>query len=240
MSNEPDNTNIQDRYAARLAADLESNEKEREAIHSKIADLQARLEQLDNEHAWLSTMRGTVVGAPAARERAAQSPDGNAEAVLAEPAVQAIPQPRRAKKAASEPRGRRKKAAQAKPAGEAKAPKAAAKKKSEGPPLRELILDLLAQHHQPRMVGEVVNELAEAHPERAASNQVVRNTLEALVAKNYVERERKQGSVFYTARENDAAAAETAPETASEAAAPEAAEEKAAPEAAEEKVAAEV
>ncbi|MGP9022584.1 hypothetical protein ACT1U9_29790 [Streptomyces sp. BR1] len=76
---------------------------------------------------------------------------------------------------------------------------------SGGPTLRELVLGLFADHKEPRTVADIVGELATAHPDRTTSSQVVRNTLEALVAKGDLERERKQGSVFYTAPQHDAA-----------------------------------
>ncbi|MBD0746786.1 hypothetical protein [Streptomyces sp. CBMA152] len=75
---------------------------------------------------------------------------------------------------------------------------------SGGPTLRELVLGLFADHKEPRTVADIVGELATAHPDRTTSSQVVRNTLEALVAKGELERERKQGSVFYTAPQHDA------------------------------------
>ncbi|WP_162890054.1 hypothetical protein [Streptomyces olivoreticuli] len=186
MTDGMDDANIQARYAAQFAADLENNEKEQES-------LRARLEQLAEEHVWLSGMRGTVAGEKDAPGDAAGSADGAASAA----AAGNVPRPRRAKKAADAP-GRRKKPAQAK---SAETPKAAEgrTRKSDGPTLGELVLGLLTQHHQPRMVSEVVNELGQAHPERTVSAQVVRNTVEALVAKGRLDRERKQGSVFYTA-----------------------------------------
>lgn len=196
MADGMDDANIRTRYAAQFAADLENNEKEQES-------LRARLEQLTQEHAWLSGMRGTVAGKKPAPAKAAGSADGAASAA----AEGTVPRPRRAKKAADTP-GRRKKPAQAKTA---ETPKASAgrTRKSDGPTLGELVLGLLTQHHQPRMVSEVVNELGQAHPERTVSAQVVRNTVEALVAKGRLDRERKQGSVFYTAPTG--AASETVP-----------------------------
>ncbi|MEV6674751.1 hypothetical protein [Streptomyces sp. NPDC051162] len=202
MTDGMDDADIQARYAARFAADLENNEKEQEA-------LRARLVKLETERAWLMGMRGTV-----AKEQDAPAKEAGKSAVTA-----GVPQPRRAKKAAGT-QGRRKKAA---PAKGAEAPKATATrtKKGDGPTLGELVLGLLGRHHQPRMVSEVVNELGQAHPERVASTQVVRNTVEALVAKGRLERERKQGSVFYTAPGTKDAAA---PEAAAPAPAPEAEE----------------
>ncbi|MGW2187285.1 hypothetical protein [Streptomyces sp. NPDC001667] len=199
MTDGMDDAGIQARYAAQFAADLENNEKEQEA-------LRARLAQLQTERSWLMGMRGTV-----AKEQEGAGKEAGKSAGTA-----GVPQPRRAKKAAAAPaaQGRRKKAAQAKGAEAPKAPKAtsARAKKSDGPTLGELVLGLLVRHHQPRMVSEVVNELGQAHPERVASTQVVRNTVEALVAKGKLERERKQGSVFYTApAAEDAASGAAAP-----------------------------
>jgi hypothetical protein len=190
VSNEPDHTTIQDRYAAQIAADLERNMQEQQ-------ELRARLDQLQKEHAWLSTMNGTLVGESTTPKPPAEATGDSTEAPAAQTTAASgvVPQPRRGRKATSKTGGSREKAAQAKPGGK---PKTGARK-SDGPPLRELVLGLLAQHHEPSMVGEVVKELTQAHPERTASPQVVRNTLEGLVAKGDVERERKQGSVFYTA-----------------------------------------
>ncbi|MGW6860615.1 hypothetical protein [Streptomyces xanthophaeus] len=88
----------------------------------------------------------------------------------------------------------------------APAPAAAAAKKDTGtkspqaePPLRELVLALLVGAAEPRLVSEVSTELAQAHPGRPASTQVVRNTLETLAKKNLIEKEHKQGSVMYSA-----------------------------------------
>ncbi|MCC3778234.1 hypothetical protein [Streptomyces sp. UNOB3_S3] len=242
MTDESGDTNIQERYAARFAADLENNTKEREAIRSKIAELRSRLERLETEAAWLSTMRGTVTTAPAtARDErpagAAPSPDAPAEAPADTPAEasaegaestgsaegdtpapeaapQAVPRPRRAKKAAAGQRARKAKAARAgttaepaeKPEAKA-AEKAAENGRRTGPTRRELVLELLARHHEPRTAGEVTKELEEAHPGRAASTQVVRNALESLVSTGDVERERQQKSVFYTAPGTAGAAA---------------------------------
>lgn len=221
MPNEPDNnTTIQDRYAAQFAADLDRNTKEQGSVSAKIAELQARLEQLKAEHAWLSNAQGRAAEEPTAAEQVAQSPDGNAEATPAQTAAPqaAVPQQRQAGKATSESGRSRKKTART-------AKKAQPAGKKDGPTLREVVLSSLTLHHQPRMVSEVVNELTEAHPERPTSAPVVRNTLEALVAKGQVERRRQLGSVFYTALRTGAG-----PEAAPEAA----------PEAVEEKVAAEV
>ncbi|WP_116208999.1 hypothetical protein [Streptomyces olivoreticuli] len=210
MSEAMADAGIQTWYAARFAADLEGNEKEQVALRT-------RLEQLEKEHAWLLGMRDAVAGK--------QDKTGGAAEGTGTAAAGGVPQPRRATNSVAAPGRRKEKSAQAKGAGALKAPGVRARK-SGGPTLGELVLALLAGHRQPRMVGEVITELGQAHPERTVSAQVVRNTVEALVAKGRLERERKRGSVFYTAT----AAADSAPQTVPLAAVPEAGagEEKAA------------
>ncbi|MEU6341669.1 hypothetical protein ABZ883_12075 [Streptomyces sp. NPDC046977] len=75
---------------------------------------------------------------------------------------------------------------------------AGARKPESGPTLVSLLEEILSASQEPRMVSEIVNVLTDRHPDRAAKTQVVRNTLEALVAKGVAERTRQQGSVFYT------------------------------------------
>ncbi|THA56567.1 hypothetical protein E6R62_10115 [Streptomyces sp. A1136] len=65
--------------------------------------------------------------------------------------------------------------------------------------MRELVHAMLVKAAEPRMVSEVAAELTQTHPGRAASGQVVRNTLEGLVKKGQIEKEHRQGSVMYTA-----------------------------------------
>ncbi|WP_431032032.1 BlaI/MecI/CopY family transcriptional regulator [Streptomyces sp. P6-2-1] len=64
--------------------------------------------------------------------------------------------------------------------------------------LRELISRQLAAHGEPRSAAEVSATLREEHPERELKGNVVRTTLEALVAKGLVHRSRQQKSVYYT------------------------------------------
>ncbi|WP_168714015.1 hypothetical protein [Streptomyces sp. A1136] len=71
--------------------------------------------------------------------------------------------------------------------------------RTDEPPLRELVHAMLVKAAEPRMVSEVAAELTQTHPGRAASGQVVRNTLEGLVKKGQIEKEHRQGSVMYTA-----------------------------------------
>ncbi|NJA59750.1 hypothetical protein HC023_27640 [Streptomyces sp. NEAU-H3] len=64
--------------------------------------------------------------------------------------------------------------------------------------LRELISRQLAAHGEPRSAAEVGSTLREEHPDRELKGNVVRTTLEALVAKGLVQRSRQQKSVYYT------------------------------------------
>jgi hypothetical protein len=66
------------------------------------------------------------------------------------------------------------------------------------PLLGELLAELLARHDEPRLAKELRAQLMEEHPDRAPTPQVVRNTLESLVAKGRIERRKQQRSVMYT------------------------------------------
>ncbi|MDX2642506.1 hypothetical protein PV341_02785 [Streptomyces sp. PA03-1a] len=199
------NTTIQDRYAARLAEDLENNAKEQEAVREQVAGLQARLTRLEDERAWLTRLQGSVTTGGrrvAPRDEPADAVPAEevpAEEVPAEvvPAADVAGAPEEgAPRAVPRPRTR-------KPAGGAKARKAGKKaaqsRDKEKPTLRGLVADVLTADEEPRMVSEFVDALAKRHPDRSApSAPVVRNALEALVAKGLAERSRRQGSVFYT------------------------------------------
>ncbi|MHB9857180.1 BlaI/MecI/CopY family transcriptional regulator [Streptomyces sp. YIM S03343] len=66
------------------------------------------------------------------------------------------------------------------------------------PRLGDLFTELLRAHGEPRLAKELRDELLVKHPDRAPTPQVVRNTLEALVAKGRVQRHKQQRSVLYT------------------------------------------
>ncbi|MER7468897.1 hypothetical protein [Streptomyces sp. NPDC097981] len=213
MANEPDTMPIHNVYAQRFAADLATNRKEQEQIFAQITELESRLKQLKADESWLHGMQGAL---PPAADKAvasggqvapqpSQSPADSTAAVPAyagAPVTGAVPQPRWAKQNTGPGSGRKtaqpKKASGVPSRSKAKAAESKASKGAE-PPLRELVLALLVHAAEPRMVSEVTTELAQAHPDRPASTQVVRNTLEALAKKNLIEKEHKQGSVMYTA-----------------------------------------
>ena len=76
--------------------------------------------------------------------------------------------------------------------------RAAAKGKSRQPLLGDLLLSLLGGHDEPRLAKELRDELLSKHPDRNPTPQVVRNTLESLVAKGRIRRHKQQRSVLYT------------------------------------------
>ncbi|MCX4912172.1 BlaI/MecI/CopY family transcriptional regulator [Streptomyces sp. NBC_00687] len=73
---------------------------------------------------------------------------------------------------------------------------------TKGTPRRSLLgsvlLELLAGHDEPRLAKEVREELLAKHPDRSPTPQVVRNTLESLVAKGRVQRHKQQRAVLYS------------------------------------------
>ncbi|MFC5805298.1 hypothetical protein [Streptomyces formicae] len=210
MTDEQDNTNSQDQYAAQIAAVLKANTQEQDRVRSQITDLQARLVRLQQDHKLLSEMCSTQAGAPvtpvkddaaAAPRSEAESPSGRVDTGSGETAAQrAVPQPRRAKAQKAAP-SRQKKATQSKPRPTAKPPKAATDKPV---PLRVLVQDLLTS--EPQKVKQLVQALNETHPKREVDNpQLVRNALNALIAKGLAERSKRGTDVFYSASGNGAA-----------------------------------
>ncbi|GAA5041758.1 hypothetical protein [Streptomyces similanensis] len=157
------------------------------------------------------------VPAPAAPDTSAEAPAEETPAERPAPAegedaakAAAKPAKTAAKKRAakSTPRAAGKTAAKGAPKSAAKtaakatagktAGKAAAKKDESQALLRDLLLGLLDGHSEPRLAAELREELLRAHPDREPTPQVVRNTLEALVAKGRIQRHKQGRSVMYT------------------------------------------
>ncbi|MEU4347663.1 hypothetical protein [Streptomyces sp. NPDC023838] len=236
MADEPDFTTLKDQYAARVTADLDANQQDQARIRAELDTLKSQLEALERDHGLLQTMQHTLGGTAAAAAQASTatatatrkrttkakpaakaSNPAAAPAPATTPTVASVPKPRKA--AAQKPEAKAAKTTKAtKAAKVAKSPKKAATQakkpartsaESSGPTLREVVLGLFAGHEEPRTVADILTELTNTHPDRKTSPQVVRNTLEALVAKGELERERKQGSVFYTAHRDPAAVEKT-------------------------------
>jgi hypothetical protein len=72
--------------------------------------------------------------------------------------------------------------------------------------LGDVLADLLGKYEEPRLAKELRDELLERFPDRNPTPQVVRNTLESLVAKGRVQRHKQQRSVMYTLVEPGSAA----------------------------------
>ncbi|MCD9874978.1 hypothetical protein [Streptomyces guryensis] len=64
--------------------------------------------------------------------------------------------------------------------------------------LRELLVELLGTHDQPRSARVLRDELVQRHPDRAPTPQVVRNALESLVAKGRIRRHKQERAVSYS------------------------------------------
>ncbi|MFJ9443219.1 hypothetical protein ACIRRH_15315 [Kitasatospora sp. NPDC101235] len=76
--------------------------------------------------------------------------------------------------------------------------KTGAKAASHRPLLGDLLVELLGRHDEPRPAKDLRVELMANYPKRNPTPQVVRNTLESLVAKGRVRRHKQQRSVMYT------------------------------------------
>ncbi|MFC8366292.1 hypothetical protein ACFUIY_41320 [Streptomyces griseorubiginosus] len=173
---------LRSRYVAQAASDLEDNRRRQK-------ELEDRLTVLKQEEALLADILELA-------ERYEGFADANRlpEQVQDEPAVtEASQKPARASARRSAP---------------AKSPaattvKAGAKGKSHQPLLGELLSELLGQYEEPRSAKELREELLEKHPDRNPTPQVVRNTLESLVAKGRIRRHKQERSVLYTLVEKD-------------------------------------
>ncbi|MEU6070656.1 hypothetical protein ABZ864_41005 [Streptomyces sp. NPDC047082] len=198
---------IQDKYAGRFASELETNRSEQE-------NLRARLQQLQTEEEVLLRLQRALAAATAGPDSAAS---GTAHAAVTgeqgltpAPEEAAVPQPRHqetsspaapAKKAAAKrtapARNAATKTAAKQTTATAPADKSAANKTTE-PSLGDLLKQILDKHPgQPRTAAEVTSELEKEYPERARNTNVVRNTLERLVAKSAVQRTKQKSTVLY-------------------------------------------
>ncbi|RKE23603.1 hypothetical protein [Streptomyces sp. TLI_171] len=74
----------------------------------------------------------------------------------------------------------------------------AAPGKPRRPLLGDVLTELLAGHREPCLAKDLRDELVLKHPDREPTPQVVRNTLESLVAKGRVNRHKEDRSVRYT------------------------------------------
>ncbi|MFF7069585.1 hypothetical protein [Streptomyces pseudovenezuelae] len=174
---------LRSRYVAQAASDLEENRRRQK-------ELEERLSVLKQEEALLADILTL-----------AERYEGFADASRLPEQVQDEPA---AAKAKAPTRAAARRSAPAKSATTTTtAPKAGAKGKSHQPLLGDLLAELLGQYEEPRPAKELRDELLKKHPDRNPTPQVVRNTLESLVAKGRIRRHKEQRSVMYTLVERD-------------------------------------
>ncbi|MFD5813364.1 hypothetical protein [Streptomyces sp. NPDC127038] len=96
-------------------------------------------------------------------------------------------------------RGRKADSGKAPAARTSAAAKSASTPGSAQPTLVDLIRRYLTEQREPRSAAEVSTALGQTHPERRIQTNVVRTTLENLVARSHAHRAKQGTSVFYTA-----------------------------------------
>jgi hypothetical protein len=193
-----DNATLKSQYVTQVEADLDRTAKEKERLATDIGALQEQLAALEQDHALLVGVQRTLTDGSASASARKSGPARSSSAA-------APTAPSRARKPKTAPAPRSPQPAAKKPAVK-KAP--ADKPASSGKPtLRDLVLGHLTGHGEPRLAAEVATALGQAHPDRKIQTTVVRNTLEALVAKGHALRSRQQKSVYYTSAANASATA---------------------------------
>ncbi|WP_328841263.1 hypothetical protein [Streptomyces europaeiscabiei] len=200
-------TDLKAQYTAQVAADLERNAKEQERLQAEITALQDQLLSLQQDHGVLANMQqalGVVTPEPATEADEVAAPSVPRQKTAATPQAAKRTRAKKAEKAAP-PQGTK---PAKKPTTKTAAPKTAVPKtvapktaapKSNQPTLVELIRRHLTEQSEPRSAAEVAAALTKAHPERRIQTNVVRTTLEGLVAKSNAQRTRQGSSVYYTA-----------------------------------------
>ncbi|MFF8537861.1 hypothetical protein ACF07B_38815 [Streptomyces sp. NPDC015532] len=186
-------TELTSQYTAQVVADLERNAKEQERISGEMEALQEQLDALRHDHTVLTNLRQALGDAAAPVETGPEPA-----------ATTSVPRQKSAGKSAEGKRARTKKADSAKAtARTSAAKKPVAEAVSTQPTLIELIRRYLTEQREPRSAAEVSTALVQIHPERRIQTNVVRTTLENLVAKSHAHRAKQGTSVFYTAVDAD-------------------------------------
>ncbi|MFE8950708.1 hypothetical protein [Streptomyces sp. NPDC007856] len=171
---------LRSRYVEQAASDLEKN-------HSRQQELAEAIARLKQEEALLVdilTLAERYEGPPESSHLPKQAQD--------------VPEPRQANQV---PRAEAVPSAGA-PGSSVPHPHADEEANAQGKTRRPLLGDvltmLLGAHAEPRLAKELRDELLRKYPDRNPTPQVVRNTLEALVAKGRVQRHKQQRSVMYS------------------------------------------
>ncbi|GAB1340609.1 hypothetical protein ACE1SV_71990 [Streptomyces sp. E-15] len=166
---------VRSRYMEQAATDLERNRREQQ-------ELARRLDALREEETLLRSILDLAEHAAAVPEQAQEESTPRPSRAPSHSAPEPLARGQRRDTAASRPRRGR----------EARQPA------GRRPLLRDLLLDLLKGHVEPVPAHELREELLRAHPDRVPTPQVVRNTLEGLVAKGLIRRHKQNRSVLYT------------------------------------------
>ncbi|WP_306321960.1 MULTISPECIES: hypothetical protein [unclassified Streptomyces] len=208
MSDTTPQAELKSRYADRIADDLAHNENELKRISEEIAALQAELGTLEENRALLESMLKSLSSGelpPTPAPTAAKAVGRAAGKVPRQQTREKAVAPK-SPKASKAPQSKK---ARETPAAAAKATKSAAPAKTVTPTVKksgqqsgtlvDLIVSQLGAETSPRSAAEITTTLQKAHPKREFNIKVVRNTLEALVAKARAERTRQKRSVFYVA-----------------------------------------
>ncbi|MBO1413757.1 hypothetical protein [Streptomyces sp. FH025] len=167
---------LRSRYAVQAASDLEENRRRQRELAEKLAMLREEEALLIEIMALAEHHQGDAELSPLP-EQAQDEPTLTQERLSRTPGA-ATKAPRSARTGSRA--------------------KAAAKGRSRRPLLGDLLLDLLAGHSEPHLAKDLREELMVQHPDREPTPQVVRNTLESLVAKGQVRRHKEERSVMYT------------------------------------------
>ncbi|MGW1468223.1 hypothetical protein ACWCPT_28205 [Streptomyces sp. NPDC002308] len=167
---------LRSRYVEQAASDLEQNRRRQQELTEKIA-------MLKQEESLLVDILNL-----------AERYEGFADASRLPEQAQDEPAAARTKRSSTP--SRRSASGSTTPAGTTA--KSDAKGKSRRPLLGELLTELLGAYEEPRHAKELRDELLEKYPDRNPTPQVVRNTLESLVAKGHIQRHKQQRSVMYT------------------------------------------
>ncbi|MGW7046578.1 hypothetical protein ACWGDT_28580 [Streptomyces avermitilis] len=198
-----------------MADDLARNTKEQERISEEIDALQEQLRALQQDHSTLVNIHQALGIATAPAESAPVPARKNT----------AVPAPR-TKAATERPAGKRTRTkkdgpSQSSPSQSSKPAKKPTTKDVAAqavakPTLVELIHSYLAEQREPRSAAEITSALGQTHTDRHIQTNVVRTTLEGLVAKSRAHRTKQGSSVFYTAPGTDEATTPAPAETKAE------------------------
>ncbi|MFF4535089.1 hypothetical protein [Streptomyces aureus] len=197
-------TELTSQYTAQVVADLERNAKDQERIGAEMEALQEQLNALRHDHAVLTHLQqalGVTAASPVtAAPEPAVAPSVPRQKASAGPAAGKRVRVRKAdaKKADTRKADGGKAKSKAPAARTSGAGKRAAAAASAQPTLIELIRRYLTEQREPRSAAEISTALEQTHPERRIQTNVVRTSLENLVAKSHAHRAKQGTSVFYT------------------------------------------